>query len=270
MSSQSQTLCDKICRAKPRHGGFQFCGKKCASKATTLCGNCWTKPKFPPFEYCGKKCASSASAGNPGPNANAYMQPQVLPGVAGIQLMTPNPNPPNGNTYTKTLPQAPASQSQPPPLPIPPPAPPAGRRPPVPQGPPPANPAAAVLQSVKQAFSGGAPASPPPPPPPPPPGPPGSKNNGFVYIPPQSQLPQTKGGATLICLIPGCGKAVHLDANGLPASDYCSQRHREQAVNTGMVEPCIMCLSLPQGDVDHFCSRICREDALKKPFLTAA
>ncbi|KAF7970557.1 hypothetical protein HWV62_23649, partial [Athelia sp. TMB] len=174
---------------------------------------------------------------NPTPN----VQTQVLPGVAGIQSMTTNPTngnnyaTPNNNNYTKnpstkTLPARPltmagAPGAQPPPLPVPPQAPPARSRPPVPQAPLPANPAAAVLQSVKQAFSGGAP--PPPPPPPPPPAPSGGKNQGYVYIPPQSQLPQTKGGATLICLIPGCGKPVHLDDNGLPASDYCSQRHRE-------------------------------------------
>jgi hypothetical protein len=38
-----------------------------------------------------------------------------------------------------------------------------------------------------------------------------------------------------------------------------------QAVNSGMASPCIMCLSLPQGDIDHFCSRLCREEALSKP-----
>lgn len=41
-----------------------------------------------------------------------------------------------------------------------------------------------------------------------------------------------------------------------------------QAVNSGMVEPCIMCLSLPQGDMDHFCSRLCRDEALSKPATT--
>jgi hypothetical protein len=38
-----------------------------------------------------------------------------------------------------------------------------------------------------------------------------------------------------------------------------------QAVNSGIASACIMCLNFPQGDTDHFCSRMCREEALSKP-----
>jgi hypothetical protein len=38
-----------------------------------------------------------------------------------------------------------------------------------------------------------------------------------------------------------------------------------QAVNSGIAPACIMCLNLPQGDTDYFCSRMCREEALSKP-----
>ena len=31
----------------------------------------------------------------------------------------------------------------------------------------------------------------------------------------------------LECFIPGCGKSVHVDAQGMKTSDYCSMRHRE-------------------------------------------
>src|SRR5690606_12897473 len=86
----------------------------------------------------------------------------------------------------------------------------------------------------------------------------------------------------LECLIPGCGKPVHVDAKGLKTSDYCSQRHREcvyifispfdeqvgrrlilatvnrEAVASGLVAPCIMCLTRPQSRTDYFCSRTCR------------
>lgn len=31
----------------------------------------------------------------------------------------------------------------------------------------------------------------------------------------------------LECIIPGCGKPVHVDAKGVKSSDYCSMRHRE-------------------------------------------
>jgi len=68
----------------------------------------------------------------------------------------------------------------------------------------------------------------------------------------------------LECLIPGCGKPVHVDAKGLKASDYCSMRHREEAVVAGLAPPCIMCLALPQSESDYFCSAACREDALNK------
>ncbi|KAG5642904.1 hypothetical protein DXG03_001911 [Asterophora parasitica] len=66
------------------------------------------------------------------------------------------------------------------------------------------------------------------------------------------------------CLIPGCGKPVHVDANGVKTSDFCSQRHREEAVTAGFAEGCIMCLRMPQSETDYFCGRACREEALKK------
>lgn len=39
-----------------------------------------------------------------------------------------------------------------------------------------------------------------------------------------------------------------------------------EAVESGLVSPCIMCLTMPQSNVDHFCGRACREGALSKPF----
>ncbi|CAA7269532.1 unnamed protein product [Cyclocybe aegerita] len=66
------------------------------------------------------------------------------------------------------------------------------------------------------------------------------------------------------CLIPGCGKPVHIDAKGIKMSDYCSMRHREEAVTSGLVPPCIMCLAYPQSDTDYFCSRACREESMNK------
>jgi len=169
---------------------------------------------------------------------------QTLPSVAGPTLAAST----NAYTYSKTSPakpsttQAPPASLQPPPLPLPQ-APvilkaPNSTLPPVPT-----NTLNSVLQHTKQAFSA---ASQPPQP------------------PSKSQYGQALGDPPA-CLIPGCGKPVHVDENGMPASDYCSQRHRERAVNSGMVSPCIMCLSLPQGDADHFCSRLCREEALSKP-----
>jgi len=68
----------------------------------------------------------------------------------------------------------------------------------------------------------------------------------------------------LECFIPGCGKPVHVDAQGMKTSDYCSMRHREEAVAAGLVSPCIMCLALPQSDTDYFCSRACKEGSMNK------
>ena len=39
--------------------------------------------------------------------------------------------------------------------------------------------------------------------------------------------------------------------------------HRE-AVASGLVSPCIMCLVLPQSEADYFCSRACKEDSMNK------
>ena len=35
-----------------------------------------------------------------------------------------------------------------------------------------------------------------------------------------------------------------------------------EAVTTGQVKACIMCLKMPRGIADHFCSKVCREAAL--------
>ena len=44
---------------------------------------------------------------------------------------------------------------------------------------------------------------------------------------PQYGQQQQYSAEDLECLIPGCGKPVHVDAKGMKSSDYCSQRHRE-------------------------------------------
>lgn len=37
-----------------------------------------------------------------------------------------------------------------------------------------------------------------------------------------------------------------------------------EAVAMGLAIPCIMCLALPQSDVDYFCGKACRDEALNK------
>ena len=60
--------------------------------------------------------------------------------------------------------------------------------------------------------------------------------NGAVYLAPSAppagaqpllHLSTQEAADDLECLIPGCGKPVHRDAQGLTTSDYCSMRHRE-------------------------------------------
>ncbi|KAJ7614092.1 hypothetical protein FB45DRAFT_1036199 [Roridomyces roridus] len=70
--------------------------------------------------------------------------------------------------------------------------------------------------------------------------------------------------ASQACFIPGCGKPVYVNPFGV-GSDYCSQRHRKEAVLSGLVRACIMCLTRPQSDTDYFCGRDCREAATNKP-----
>ncbi|KIM80427.1 hypothetical protein PILCRDRAFT_822558 [Piloderma croceum F 1598] len=252
MSTPVPHLC-VICKKKPRHGTFPYCGKTCASKAVTLCNNCYAKNKFPPFDYCGKTCAATANA-KAANNNNAPIQAPL--GVAGPQIAANA----NTNGSSKNLPpkpyvaQAPPAPLYPSPLPLP--SAPLGTKYTNPNIPPdPANAVTStVLQTVQRVFSGGSQQQTLPP-----------KAQPFGQANGRGQYGQAPVGPPHDCLIPGCGKPVHVDENGIPASDYCSQRHREQAVNSGMVSPCIMCLSLPQGDIDHFCSRLCREEALSKP-----
>ena len=110
-----------------------------------------------------------------------------------------------------------------------------------------------------------------------------------LYVAQQLHISTQPSADDLECFIPGCGKPVHVDAKGMKTSDYCSMRHREcvvffflllcylfkfhynsffffrrEAVASGLVSPCIMCLVLPQNETDYFCSRTCREESMNK------
>ncbi|KAK7031155.1 hypothetical protein VNI00_013570 [Paramarasmius palmivorus] len=77
---------------------------------------------------------------------------------------------------------------------------------------------------------------------------------------------QSSAPVRVDCRIPDCGKPVHVDSQGF-SSEYCSMKHREEAVSSGLVSPCIMCLELPQSEADYFCGRACREEALDKQLI---
>lgn len=263
-------LCEN-CHKKPKFGTHKYCGKSCASqapiprggparpqlkapgagrnrvappgipqKAIPLCDYCGKKPKFSNFDYCGKSCAALA---NPSQSNQATVQ--------GKQPTKPNaprvPYPPqNGPTLGRPhnvtkAPQGkvPVSQDDP-----------SGdeecdesddetgtdlsayptdsdEEEPVVSAP------AAAPSNAKRAAK---------------PGNPGIQSLRVV--------PGT-------CAIPHCGKPVHTDKSGVK-TNYCSIKHREEAVTLGLEAPCIMCKRYPQGDSDYFCSSSCRNQSLSK------
>ncbi|KAJ7472734.1 hypothetical protein FB451DRAFT_1469686 [Mycena latifolia] len=261
-------LCD-YCHQKPKHGTHPYCSKTCAAQTATLCNYCLKKPKYQNFDFCGKNCAALAAAaappsGNRAANAPASVQAQATTKPAGRA---------SGNAAAPQA-QAPAANPLLDPVHL----------------------AKLVVQHIPQvqsflaAVTPAQPAAPAPvsasvpvPAPAPAPANPQSKprNNPFLNQPPASNAPATAASGTaapsaapqapppvqpLDCLIPGCGKPVHVDGTGV-MSDYCSKKHREEAVSSGLVSPCIMCLTLPQSDTDYFCGRDCREEAMNKSLV---
>ncbi|KAJ7471406.1 hypothetical protein B0H11DRAFT_2237315 [Mycena galericulata] len=248
-------LCD-YCHQKPKHGSYSFCSKTCAAQTATLCNYCQKKPKYQNFDFCGKNCASLAAAAAPtsGNRAAKNSTPASQPSSKSVGRTT-------GASITAAATQAPANPLLDP-----------------------VQLAKLVVQHIPQVQSflaavapaqpttiAAAPVSAPPPPPVPAnPQPKPRLNNPFLNISTQPVPASTAAAAPnaapqepLDCLIPGCGQPVHVDASGV-MSDYCSKKHREEAVSSGLVSPCIMCLTLPQSDTDYFCGRDCREEAMNK------
>ncbi|KAJ7755523.1 hypothetical protein B0H16DRAFT_716684 [Mycena metata] len=252
--------CD-YCHQKPKHGTHAYCSKTCAAQIAALCNYCQKKPKYQNFDFCGKNCAALAAAAAPA-SANRTTKNPPAPAFKTAGRGTTNAAAPQapGNPLldpvhlAKLVAQAaqhiPQVQSflaaVVPAQPAPPPAP------------------------VSAPVSVPMPANPQPKPPP--------RNNPFLNQGKQqpassSPAPASSGAAVpnptqaplqpLDCLVPGCGQPVHVDASGA-MSDYCSKKHREEAVSLGLVPPCIMCLMLPQSDTDYFCGRECREEAMSK------
>ncbi|KAJ3515130.1 hypothetical protein NLJ89_g1944 [Agrocybe chaxingu] len=254
---------------------------KCLERLrATLRGNyCHKKPKFQNFDYCGKNCAALANPGGKARNATgASAQPQAA-ASGGKTYSKGNANNQQQQQGASTIdpvqlaklvaqhiPQVQALL-----------APNSGG------AMNPANASGPAIPPPTNPFAGGTAASQPAP-----------VNNPFLnaqaqnpFANPQPQttsngavplaassnaLPSTQpahasaqqAATNIECLIPGCGKPVHVDAKGVKVSDYCSMRHREEAVTSGLVSPCIMCLAYPQSDTDYFCSRTCREESMNK------
>ncbi|KAF8335148.1 hypothetical protein F5887DRAFT_620500 [Amanita rubescens] len=237
-------LCD-LCHQKPKFSNHQYCSKTCATQASALCKHCLKKPKFQNFDYCGKNCAALAAAsGAVRPQAGVVVNPvqQQVPATKAV-ANNPKTNPSKFNPIqvaklvAQHMPQMSSSTN--------------------------AAPAVPATQPAGQAVAGAAP-------------PPAAQNNNpFMNLTNQQQPSQPiapngtsaqapVGTPPLQCLIPGCGKPVHVDTQGNTTSDYCSRKHREEAVAIGLASPCIMCLALPQSDIDYFCGKACRDEALNK------
>ncbi|KAJ7846151.1 hypothetical protein B0H13DRAFT_110933 [Mycena leptocephala] len=256
-------LCD-YCHQKPKHGTHSYCSKTCATQTATLCNYCQNKPKYQNFDFCGKNCAALAAATPASGNRPAKNPSSTQPSAK-------TPGRPSGNA---AAPQAPANSLLDPihlaKLV-------AQHIPQVAQHIPQVQSfLAAVVPAVVPAPAPPvAPAAPPvstPMPAPANPQPKQPRNNPFL----NTAAPASSGAAApsanavpqaplspLECLIPGCGQPVHVDASGV-MSDYCSKKHREEAVSSGLASPCIFCMTLPQSDTDYFCGRDCREEAMHK------
>ncbi|KAI6139714.1 hypothetical protein BKA82DRAFT_998716 [Pisolithus tinctorius] len=262
-------LCES-CHKKPTFGTHKYCGKTCASqangprgpahlqpkasstgrnraappgipqKAVQLCDYCGKKPKFSNFDYCTKSCAALA---NPSQSNQATVQ---------------------GKKATK--PNAPH-------VPYPPQNAPAPKRPhnvtKAPQGKVPvsqddtsdeeecdesdgntgtdlsAYPTDSDEEEPVVAAPVAAPAT--------------AKRAGK----PGNPTVQSSRSAPGTCAIPHCGKQVHMDKSGVK-TNYCSIKHREEAVTLGLEAPCIMCKRYPQSGSDYFCSSSCRNQSMSK------
>ncbi|KAJ7249180.1 hypothetical protein B0H12DRAFT_1202997 [Mycena haematopus] len=253
-------LCD-YCHQRPKNGTHSYCSKTCAAQTATLCNYCKKKPKFQNFDFCGKNCAaaagtspggnrsanpanpvstqpSSKSAGRPSaaPQApvNSLLDPVQIAKLVAQHIPQVAQHIPQMQSFLAAV--APSLPAAPAPINAPVLA-------PVPANPPPKQPRNNPFLNTKQPPASGTPAAP---------------VSSGASAPNASAAPQEP----LDCLIPGCGQPVHVDASGV-MSDYCSRKHRE-AVASGIVPACIMCLTLPQSDTDYFCGRECREEAMSK------
>ncbi|KAH7885669.1 hypothetical protein F5I97DRAFT_1132259 [Phlebopus sp. FC_14] len=259
-------LCEN-CHKKPKFGTHKFCSKTCAAQAATkaahsktkigrqrsapaapkaaqLCDHCGRKPKFQNFDYCGKSCAAQANVA--GQTRQKPLPPPThktgrVPGAA------PNISPAaRGGRSTKTV---------------------AGNR---------------EDDSTDSGVGGDngvdeedgdngddevnktdfdnylsdlEEENDTPPPPPPATRPAKRPTQGGKT--PASRSPPGS------CSIPHCGRPSHVDKNGT-RTNYCSNKHREEAVVIGLEKPCIMCHRYPQSDSDYFCSSVCRQQSMTK------
>lgn len=298
-TAQKPNLCD-YCHQKPKFGNYNYCGKTCSQQATgisqtntaartqpqtasTLCKQCNQKPKFQNFDFCGKNCASNwqlingGSKGNPNPAAKNLPGGNLLGKVtANMQVPTQllgNLPQPLQSQLQAVLPAVVASLQQqgqgqnPPQQPQPSPSVNLNVNNVIPS--PPSNVPQRSTAAITNANAN-----------PPQQNSTGQNASGPGLPAPQvSQVPangiknaaipapapgQAQPAVPTTCRLTGCSKPVYADPTSNHPSEYCSKRHREEAVITGQVTACIMCLKMPRSATDHFCSKACRDAALSQ------
>ncbi|KAF4614046.1 hypothetical protein D9613_007446 [Agrocybe pediades] len=253
-TAPSPQLCD-YCHQKPKFSNHLYCSKTCAGQAATLCNHCHKKPKFQNFEYCGKNCAALANAnGTAGKARNApvgagaqpkgkgqqQQQAAAAPAFDPIQIaklvaqhipqVQALLNPQAANNAT--VPQAaviPTAQVQPAQA-IPPhlninnpfldPAQQAQLQQQMQMQQQAQAAAAAAAQQQAQPTGNGAVTHS------------LASASSLLFSGTQTDFFQVSTGNQqaaddLECIIPGCGKPVHVNAKGMKASEYCSMRCRE-------------------------------------------
>ncbi|KAH7929047.1 hypothetical protein BV22DRAFT_1125984 [Leucogyrophana mollusca] len=262
------------CHSSPKFAGHKYCGKTCASQAAArasapvkakmktvprrtqaapapkslpLCDYCGQKPKFNNFDYCGKHCAALANAPQPvlPPNAGRSAAKQAsVRAPAPKAAVPPTLRSTNAGKSAARTPAAPVPVTQ--------------------------DSSSEEEEEEDEDEDDGtdldaypSDSSDEPDPvvaPPPPPATRAPPSKGGQPVPKQASPSRRVPG---VCIIPGCGKSSHIDKNGAK-TDYCSVRHREEGVNLGLGDACIMCSRYPQSGTDYFCSRICRDQAMNK------
>lgn len=217
------------CHQKPCHSGFAHCSKTCAKQSAALCDFCRKKDKYPGFDFCGKRCAARAAQTG---QAVKRSTKGPLSGPLGNILSALSANVGNLGNAVNTSGLDPLQVAK---LVI--------------QQLPPAQQAPLMLAvTAAVALAKGASAA-------------FNNSNGQGAT---ASAAQSHGSIVPAeCALGGCTQPPFVDASG-DTSEYCSARHREEAVQSGQATACIMCRKYPQHGSDDFCGRACRDEAASK------
>ncbi|EIW78842.1 hypothetical protein CONPUDRAFT_166738 [Coniophora puteana RWD-64-598 SS2] len=236
--TQSPAQLCKACKKKPAFGGFDYCGKYCASQAGKAASQpAQAKPRNAPSATPAKAPSKPSGGKNTSVPAPASAPAQKQHGNVHQAPAQAHPDTDSDDDYLDAYPDSDSDLD----------AYPSGSE----SEPDDSDPPTPVMPTLPSAQHSGS----------------GKKASAQAGHGASHQTKQAGAGAAQVgqCLIPRCGNAPYVDSKSGVASDFCSSRHREEAVSIGQADGCIMCRKFPQGSNDYFCSRACREQALKKP-----